>query len=125
MKVLRFLGMVLFAIVFSLGLMSCSNDDDDLSVSLSDTTWKVVSVDEEDFNVDECISFHADGTATLSAHSWIPIKWKLKGNGLVLDFDTDYTKGSFAVNGDVATYYYVWESTDDDSHYTMKLQKQP
>lgn len=125
MKVLRILGLALLVIIFSFGLMSCSNNDDDQSVSISGTTWKVVSVDDEDFNANECITFHADGTATLSAHSWISIGWKLKGNNLVLDFDTDYTKGSFSVNGDVATYFYVWESTDDDTHYTMSLQKQP
>jgi len=125
MKVLRILGLALLAIIFSLGLMSCSNNDEDLSVSISGTTWKIVSVDDEDFNTNECIAFHADGTATLSEYSWISIGWKLKGNNLVLDFDTDYTKGSFTVKGDVATYYYVWESTDDDNHYTMRLQKQP
>lgn len=124
MKVLRFLGMALFAIVLSVSLVSCSSDDEDDAVSISDTTWKVVSVDDEDFNTNECITFHADGTATLSAHSWIDIKWKLKGGNLTLDFDSDYTKGSFSVRGNSATCYYIWESTDDDTHYTMNLQKQ-
>lgn len=124
MKVLHFFCMALFAIVLCVSLVSCSSDDEDSSVSVSDTTWKVVAVDDEDFNANECITFNADGTATLSAHSWIVIKWKLKGNNLILDFDTDYTKGNFTVKGDAATYYYVWESTDDDTHYTMNLQKQ-
>lgn len=75
-----------------------------MSVSISGTTWKVISVDDEDFNVNENITFHKDGTATLSAHSWIPIKWLLKDNNLVLFFDTDYTKGNFSIKGDAATY---------------------
>lgn len=75
-----------------------------MSVSISGTTWKVISVDDEDFNVNENITFHKDGTATLSAHSWIPIKWMSKDNNLVLFFDTDYTKGNFSIKGDAATY---------------------
>lgn len=124
MKTLRILGMALFAIIFSINLMSCSDNDEDLAISISDTTWKVVSVNDEDFDANENITFHADGTATLSAHSWIPIKWKFKGNNLVLDFDTDYTKGSLSIKGDSATYNYVWESTEDNTLYTMILQKQ-
>ena len=95
-----------------------------MSVSISGTTWKVISVDDEDFNVNENITFHKDGTATLSAHSWIPIKWMFKDNNLVLFFDTDYTIGNFSIKGDAATYLYVWESTEDNTLYTMTLQKQ-
>lgn len=95
-----------------------------MSVSISGTTWKVISVDDEDFDVNENITFHKDGTATLSAHSWIPIKWMFKDNNLVLFFDTDYTKGNFSIKGDAATYLYVWESTEDNTLYTMTLQKQ-
>lgn len=73
MKTLRLLKMALFAMTISVCLMSCSSNDEDLSVSISGTTWKVISVDDEDFNVNENITFHKDGTATLSAHSWIPI----------------------------------------------------
>lgn len=116
--------MALLAIIFSISLVSCSSNDEDFVVSINDTTWKVMSVDDEDFNINECITFHSDGTATLSAHSWIPINWKLKGSNLVLDFDTDYTRGSLSVKGDTATYSYVWESTEDDTRYTMVLRKQ-
>ena len=101
MKTLRLLKMALFAMTISVCLMSCSSNDKDLSVSISGTTWKVISVDDEDFNVNENITFHKDGTATLSAHSWIPIKWMFKDNNLVLFFDKDYTKGNFSIKGDI------------------------
>lgn len=124
MKTLRLLKMALFAMTISVCLRSCSSNDEDLSVSISGTTWKVISVDDEDFNVNENITFHKDGTATLSGHSWIPIKWMFKDNNLVLFFDKDYTKGNFSIKGDAATYLYVWESTEDNTLYTMTLQKQ-
>ena len=47
-----------------------------------------------------------------------------KGYNLVLFFDKDYTKGNFSIKGDAATYLYVWESTEDNTLYTMTLQKQ-
>lgn len=144
MKTFRIIGMAMVAILLSLNLVACSDDDDNeagAGASLAGTTWKVVSVvsQDEDWADFEGYSatFKSDGSITFNPSAgWSYAKWSL--NGDVLKFTLgeghadDCIVGIIAISGNTATWNCYWEDAngewsdkdEPESHATITLKKQ-
>lgn len=132
---------MLFVMVFSFALSSCSKDDDDNVGSNSIVgTWKIIT-DTSNENVGQKITFNNDGTITTeilgdrSDKSHYKDTWALYGNNLDITFGhpepDDGMYGSWNVNGKKATYNYYWWTDPNDKErgkqrgqYIMTLEKQ-
>ena len=121
------------ALVLSVGIVACSDDDDDnKSNALVGTTWKIMSASEDNGLVGIEITFKSDGTFVMSRDGWTYAKWSLKGETLTLTvgegMPDDYMKGAISIDGNNASYTYHWGDVEgeweDEDSYTMTLQKQ-
>ncbi len=135
MKTLRYIGMALLAVVLCVNFAACSDDDEDDVQTLSGTTWKIVSSDDEDMEGTSgaTVAFKTDGTVKFNPDAgWNYARWTLNGNTLKIVLGEqnadDYIEGQISVNGNMATYRYHWADCDgeweDTEYYTMTLQKQ-
>lgn len=144
MKTFRIIGMAMVAILLSLNLVACSDDDDNeagASASLAGTTWKVVSVvsQDEDWADFEGYSatFKSDGSITFNPSAgWSYAKWSLNGDVLKFTLGEGYADdcivGRIAISGNTATWDCYWEDAngewsdkdEPESHATITLKKQ-
>ena len=143
MKTFKLIGMALLAVVMSISFIACSSDNDDnkeTTTSLSGTTWKVVSVDnddEEEFDgwAGSTATFNADGTVTFKpATGWNYTRWTLSDNTLKIVLGTkaadDYIEGTLSISGTSASWNCYWADVDgkwtnkDKTHAVVHLQKQ-
>ena len=141
MKTFKLVGMALLAVVMSISFIACSSDNDDnkeTATSLSGTTWKVVSVDNDEDSKDwigSTATFNADGTVTFKpANGWTYTRWTLNGNTLKIvvgeGHADDYMEGTLSISGNSGTYDFYWADVDgkwtgkDDTHAIVHIQKQ-
>lgn len=132
MKKFKFLAFTLITVLTCVGFASCSDDDKDEPSAFDNSSWQVISSDDDSFSVGTTMTFKSNGNVSFSAGGWSYAKWTKNGDNLTIvlgeDEPDDKVVGVFAQKGENATYVYHWADADgkwdnvDDTH-TMTLKR--
>ena len=123
MKTFRFFGMVVVAILLSLNFIACSDDDGPGNgSSLAGTTWKIVSViDQDDWYAGfegSSVTFKSDGSVVLGPDDdWSYATWSLNEGVLKITFGEEIPDeilvGKIIFDGNTATWHCYGEDVND------------
>lgn len=128
MKTLRFIGMAIIAVIVSIQFAACSDDSESIEDAIVGT-WKVTTNDENlatsTFTFMKGGGFVWNNGQEISSNC----SYTLSNNKLKIIFNQDdYIEGTIAINGNSATYHYMWYDVDGEwggeKSYSLTLQKQ-
>ena len=115
--------MVVVAILLSLNFIACSDDDGPGNgSSLAGTTWKIVSVvDQDDWYAEfegSSVTFKSDGSVVLGPDDdWNYATWSLNEGVLKITFGEEIPNaiyvGKIIFDGNTATWYCYGEEVND------------
>lgn len=139
MKTLRYVGMVVLAIMLCVNFTACSDDEDEekqpttppeetpappqeetpaTPATLAGTTWKITSSTDDGVFPGISLTFHEDKTVTTDSPDFtVGLTYEAKGNTLKIVWlwggaYNEYMEGPLTIEGNTATYTFNWFNMD-------------